>query len=101
MVRGVGGVYDMCMCLARVGVGGVGGEWVTGLGLGFTNSGGTWGKWDMFLCFGCGGVRGGVGGEWVVGLGQGGWGGVMSGLSVLMEGAPSVQSCCTLSIPVS
>ena len=25
------------------GVGGVGDEWVTGLGLGFTNSGGTWG----------------------------------------------------------
>ena len=23
------------------------GEWVTGLGLGFTNSGGTWGEWDM------------------------------------------------------
>ena len=38
VVRGVCGVYDMCMCLAR---GGVGGEWVTGLGLGFTNSGGT------------------------------------------------------------
>ena len=37
------------------------GEWVRGLGLGFTNSGGTWGKWDMCLCFGCGGV-GGVGG---------------------------------------
>ena len=35
MVRGVGGVYDMCMCLARGGMGGVG---VTGLGLGFTNS---------------------------------------------------------------
>ena len=35
---GVGGVCDMCMCLAR---GGVGGEWVTGLGLGFTNSVGT------------------------------------------------------------
>ena len=32
----------MCMCLARGGVGGVGGEWVTGLGLGFTNSVGTW-----------------------------------------------------------
>ena len=30
VVRGVGGVYDMCMCLARGGVGGVGGEWVTG-----------------------------------------------------------------------
>ena len=49
----------MGMCLARGGVGG-GGEWVTGLGLGFTNSGGTWGKWDMCLCFSCGG-EGGVG----------------------------------------
>ena len=69
----------MCMCLARCGVGGVGGEWVTGLGLSFTNFGGTWGKWDMCLRFGCGGV-GGVGGEWVGGLcqGIGGWGGVMS-----------------------
>ena len=46
------------------------GEWVTGLGLGFTNSEGTWGKWDMCLWFGCGCV-GGVGGEWVGGLGQG------------------------------
>ena len=36
------------------------GEWVTGMGLGFTNSGGTWGKWNMGMCFGCGGV-GGVG----------------------------------------
>ena len=34
---------------------------MTGLGLGFTNSGGKWG-----LCFGCGGM-GGVGGEWVGG----------------------------------
>ena len=60
-------------------MGSVGGEWVTGLGLGFTNSGGTWEKWDMCLCFGCG-VVGGVGGEWVGGLGQslGGCGGVMS-----------------------
>ena len=32
------------------GLGRGGGEWVTGLGLGFTNSGGTWGKWG--LCFG-------------------------------------------------
>ena len=96
--------------------GAVGGEWVTGLGLGFTNSGSTWGKWDMCLCFGCGCV-GGVGREWVGGLGQGlgGWGGVMSlcvdGRSryqyiVLVGflhilGAPSVQSCCTLSISAS
>ena len=38
------------------------GEWVRGLGLGFTNPGGTWKKWDMCLCCGCGGV-GGVGGS--------------------------------------
>ena len=25
---GVGGVYEMCMCLARSGVGGEGGEWM-------------------------------------------------------------------------
>ena len=46
------------------------GEWVTGLGLGFTNSGGTWGKWDMCLSFGCCGV-GGVGG--ILGQGLRGW----------------------------
>ena len=48
--------------------------WMTGLGLGFTISGGTWEKWDMCMCFGCGGV-GGVGGEWVGYFGQdmGGW----------------------------
>ena len=55
-----------CVCV-WLGVGGVGGELVTGLGLGFTNSGGTWGKWDMCLCFGCSGV----GGEWVGDLCQG------------------------------
>ena len=34
-----------CVCVCRGGgVGCVGGEWVTGLGLGFTKSGGTWGK---------------------------------------------------------
>ena len=37
LVRGVGGVCDMCMCLARGGVGGEGGEWMRKLGLGFTN----------------------------------------------------------------
>ena len=63
VVRGVGGVCDICMCLARGGVGCVGGEWVTGLGLGVTNFGGTWGKWDMCLCL--------VAVMWVGGLGQG------------------------------
>ena len=79
MVRGVCGVCDMCMCLARGVVGRVVGDWLTGLGLGVTNSGGTWEKWDMCLCFGCGGV-GCVGGEWVggIGLGLAGWDDVMS-----------------------
>ena len=70
VMRGVGGVCDMCMCLARGCVGGVGGEWVTGLDLGFTSSVETWGKWDMCLRFRWGGV-GGVMGECVGGFGQG------------------------------
>ena len=41
---------------------------MTGLALGFTNSGGTWGKLDMCLC--CSGV-GGVGGRVGVRLGPG------------------------------
>ena len=76
-VRGVGGVCDMCMSLARGGVGGEGGECMrVQLGLGFTNPVGTGGVLDMCLCFGCGGV----GGEWVGGLDKGRerWGGVMS-----------------------
>ena len=76
-VRGVGGVCDMCMCLARGSVGGEGGEWMRELGLGFTNPLGIGGVLDM--CFGYGGV-GGVGGELVGGLDKGRerWGGVMS-----------------------
>ena len=67
LVRGIGGVCDMCMCLARGGVGGEGGEWMRQ---------GTGGVLDMCLCSGCGGV----GGEWVEGLdpGRERWGGVMS-----------------------
>ena len=79
------------MCLGRVG-----GEWVTGLGLGFTNSGGTWGKWDMCLCFGCGCV-GGVGGECPAGSGRVRWCYVClcceSGFSVLMAG-PGICILC-------
>ena len=51
-MRGVGGVCEMCMCLAR---GDVGGEWMRGLDLGFTNPVGTGGVLDVCLCFGCGG----------------------------------------------
>ena len=74
LVRGVGGMCDMCMCLARGGVGGEGGEWMRELGLGFTNPEGTGGVLDMCLCFVCGGV-GGVGGEWVGGSGK--WSGAV------------------------
>ena len=76
---GVGGVYEMSMCLARGGVVVEGGEWMRALGLGFTNPMGTGGVLDVCLCFGCGGA-GGVGGECVGGLDQGleRWGGVMS-----------------------
>ena len=49
-MRGVGGVCDMCMCLAWDGVGGTGVKWVRGFGLDFTNPGGTGRKWDMCLC---------------------------------------------------
>ena len=77
-MRGVGGVCETCMCLARGGVVGERGEWMRGFGLGFTNPVETGEMWDVCLCLGCGAV-GVVGGEWVGGLDQGlwGWGGVM------------------------
>ena len=68
LVRGVGGVCDMCMCLARGGVGGEGGEWMRELGLGFTNPLGT--VLDMCLVVWlrrCGWCRWGVG--WRLGQG--------------------------------
>ena len=70
LVRGVGGVCDMCMCLARGGVGGVGGEWMRELGLGFTNPVGTGGsvrRVSVFWLWWCGWCRW----EWGRGLGQG------------------------------
>ena len=78
-MRGVGGVCEMCMCLARCAGGGEEGEWMRGLGLSFTNPVVTWGVLDVCLCLGCGDV-GGVDGVWVGGLDQGleGWGRVMS-----------------------
>ena len=75
----------MCMCLIQ---GGVGGEWMRGLG--FTNPVGTRGVLDVCLC--CGDV-GGVGGEWVgawARVWSGGWCYVCvsyeSGFTVLMAG---------------
>ena len=57
-MRGDGGVCEMCMCLARGGVGGEGGEWLRGLRLGFTNPVGTGEVLDVCLWFGCDGVGG-------------------------------------------
>ena len=81
-MKGVGGVCEMCMCLAR---GSVGGEWVNG----YEDWGWTlpilWEKRECLtcVCVGCDGV-GGVGGECVWGVNQGmeGWRFVMSGLFV-------------------
>ena len=39
---------------------------VRGLGLGFTNPGGTGGKWNMCLWFGCSGVGGRIGPRYFV-----------------------------------
>ena len=64
-MRGVGGVCEMCMCLARGGVGGEDGEWMRGLGLGFINRVGTGGVSDVCTDRWCGWCRWGVGmGVW-------------------------------------
>ena len=55
-MRGIGRVCEKCMCLARGGQGGEGGEWMRGLSLGFTKPGGTGAVLDMCMC--CGGVVG-------------------------------------------
>ena len=65
-MRGVDGVCEMFMCLARGGVGGERGEWMRGLGLGFTKPVGTGEVLNVCLCLGCGGV-GGVVEQWVGG----------------------------------
>ena len=80
LVRGVGGVCDMCMCLARGGVGGEGGEWMRELGLGFTNPLGTGGVLDMCVCVLVAVVWEVESGNMLKGLDRGRerWGGVMS-----------------------
>ena len=117
-VRRVGGVCEMCICLARGGVGGVVCEWMMGLGLGFNNPVGTGGVWDVCLGFGCDVGSDRRMGEWL-GPGSGMVGGVMSVCVVRLDylcgsqvpvcvywlggylrilGTPSVKSCCTISI---
>ena len=68
-----------------------------GLGLSFTNPRGTGGKWDMCLCFGCGGVDRVGEGEWVVGLGKG-LGGCCGVKSVFVV---SVDYLCLWQVQVS
>ena len=60
-MSGVGGVGEMCMCLARgsIGEGGVWVEWMRGLCLGFNKPVGTWEVFDVCLGFcGVGGIAG-------------------------------------------
>ena len=83
-----------------------------GMGLSFTNPVETWGVWDVCLCLGCGGM-GGVGGKLVGAWVLLGGVGVRSVCVVRLDyfckmqvqvsvlGAPSVHSCCTLSISAS
>ena len=67
-----------CVGLNRGRVGGEGGEWMRGLGLGFTDPLGTEIVLDVCLCLGCSG-EGSVGRlDRVLGPGSGGVGGVMS-----------------------
>ena len=63
-MRRAGGVYVMCMCLARGDMGGEVGEWMRGLGLGFTNPVGTRGSVGRVSVFGLRWCRWGVG-KWL------------------------------------
>ena len=80
LVRGVGGVYDMCMCLARGGVGGGGlGRVDERIGFGLYQScgdRGSVGHVSVFWLRWCGWCRRGVGKG--LGPGSGRRGGVMS-----------------------
>ena len=50
--REVGELCEMCICLARGGIGGEDGERMRGLALGFTNPVGTGRVLDVCLCLG-------------------------------------------------
>ena len=84
-MRGVGGVCEMCMRLVQ---GDLGGEWIRGLGLGFTNHVVTRGVLDV--CLGCSGV-GGVCGKLVRACSRLWKVGVVLCLSVLCIGRMSLH----------
>ena len=100
VVRGVGGVCDMCMCFARGGVVGVGGEWI-GVGLyQFWRNMGKLGYVSVFWlrwCRWCGWCCGEVGGRLGPGSGSVEWCYVCvcceSGFFVLMAG-PGICILC-------
>ena len=69
------GACEMCMCLARGGVGGGGGEWMRGLGLRFTNpvrTGGDVGRMSVLRMRWCVWCRWGMSRGLVPGSGRGG-----------------------------
>ena len=76
-IRGVGGIYEMCMRLARGGVGGEGGGRVNErIGFGIYQScgkRGSVGRVSVFLLRWCGLFRWGKGGGLVSGSGEVGW----------------------------
>ena len=87
-----------------------GGEWMRGLGVGFTSPVGIWGVWDVCLCLCCGGVSG-VDEEWGRGSGRMGLECIVSMDSLCrwqvqvsvycarrISGTHSVQTWCTLLI---
>ena len=76
LVRGVGGVCDMCMCMARGGLGGEGGEWMERIGFGLYQScgdRGSVGHVSVFWLRWCGWCRWGVGRGLGLGSGAVGW----------------------------
>ena len=98
-----------CVCVwLGGGVGGIGGEWVTGLGLGFTNSVGY--VFWLWWCEWCWGRVGGRLGSGMVGCcyvcilcvdGRSRYLYIVLGGFLRILGAHSVQSWCTLSISAS
>ena len=85
VVHGMGGISEMCICLARGAIGGEGGEWMKGLVLGFTNP-----VANCWTCLSCGGIDE----DCVGGLDQGLEGGVVLCLDYLCIWQVQVSVYC-------